>query len=108
MQATPSGRNYYPRPPSVHVPHTPIQLTTPGAKMETAIADVKRSQLLRKNFGAPAGLPSARVRSLSPARHALDLDRARARRVVGAFAQAVDAGRRPRAVPGGPLRLRAL
>ena len=68
MQATPSGRNYYPRPPSVHVPHTPIQLTTPGAKMETAIADVKRSQLLRKNFGAPAGLPSARVRSLSPAR----------------------------------------
>ena len=68
MQATPSGRNYYPRPPSVHVPHTPIQLTTPAAKMETAIADVKRSQLLRKNFGAPAGLPSARVRSLSPAR----------------------------------------
>ena len=43
-------------------------------------------------------------------RHALDVDRALARdAVVGAFAQhAVDAGRRPRALPGGALRLRAL
>ena len=48
-----------------------------GRKMETAIADVKRAAM-RKNSRS-AGLPSARVRSLSPARCARSRPRPRSR-----------------------------